>query len=419
MILKKKKKLNIPKFPRLIIDTLKSKGFDAYIVGGCVRDQLLGLKPSDFDITTNAKPEDIKKLFKKTIDTGIKHGTVSVLFYENNVPHVYEVTTYRVDGRYSDGRHPENVTFVDDLREDLRRRDFTVNAMAYNDDIGLVDEFDGLSDLNNKIIRAVGNPIDRFQEDALRLLRAVRFAAKLGFDIEKETARAIPVLASNLRQVSRERVQVELTKTITSKNPDYIKLVKKYGLDRYICDGFDKIRFGKFDKEPKNHMAYASLLYNTEPDFAKNILKELKLDNNTIAAVTSLINAKEYYYRLVDFSKKTKRDKNFDIVVKESIDYLKYDLTHDFIKLLYINEGKNKTIAEYEKKVKEFETHKIPIFIKDLDIDGSVIKDIGFTGEEVGAVLKNLQKIVYNNYRLNNRKVLKDIVEKAYNIYTK
>ncbi len=151
MILKKKKKLNIPKFPRLIIDTLKSKGFDAYIVGGCVRDQLLGLKPSDFDITTNAKPEDIKKLFKKTIDTGIKHGTVSVLFYENNVPHVYEVTTYRVDGRYSDGRHPENVTFVDDLREDLRRRDFTVNAMAYNDDIGLVDEFDGLSDLNNKI----------------------------------------------------------------------------------------------------------------------------------------------------------------------------------------------------------------------------------------------------------------------------
>ncbi len=166
-------------------------------------------------------------------------------------------------------------------------------------------------------------------------------------------------------------------------------------------------------------MAYASLLYNTEPDFAKNILKELKLDNNTIAAVTSLINAKEYYYRLVDFSKKTKRDKNFDIVVKESIDYLKYDLTHDFIKLLYINKGKNKTIAEYEKKVKEFETHKIPIFIKDLDIDGSVIKDIGFIGEEVGAVLKNLQKIVYNNYRLNNRKVLKDIVEKAYNIYTK
>ena len=323
MILKNNKKLNIPKFPRLIIDTLKSKGFDAYIVGGCVRDQLLGLKPSDFDITTNAKPYDIKKLFKKTIDTGIKHGTVSVLFYENNVPHVYEVTTYRVDGRYSDGRHPENVTFVDDLREDLRRRDFTVNAMAYNDDIGLVDEFDGLIDLNNKIIRAVGNPIDRFQEDALRLLRAVRFAAKLGFDIEKETARAIPLLASNLRQVSRERVQVELTKTITSKNPDYIKLLKKYGLDRYICDGFNIIRFGKFDKESKNHMAYASLLYNTEPDFAKNILKELKLDNNTIAAVTSLISAKEYYYRLVDFSKKTKRDKNFDIVVKESIEYLK------------------------------------------------------------------------------------------------
>ena len=409
-------KLNIPKYPRIIIDSLKKEGYDAYIVGGCVRDQLLGLTPSDFDITTNALPEEIKKIFKRTIDTGIKHGTVSVLFYENNNPHVYEVTTYRIDGIYSDGRHPEKVTFVDDLREDLRRRDFTVNAMAYNDDQGLVDEFGGLDDLEKKIIRAVGDPYERFSEDALRLLRAVRFAAKLGFDIDKDTSSAIPKLAKNLELVSKERVQVELTKTITSKNPDYVKLTKKYKLDKYICNGFDKINVGKFEPNLPIHLAYACLLYNESADEVQAIMRSLKLDNNSISKAVSLVSAKDYYNVLKKFDKKNDNG-NFDITVKESINYLDYSLAYDFIRLLYINEGKNNTIKRYESKLKEFEKHKIPIFIKDLDISGNDLSDIGFKGKEVGIALKNLQKIVYNNHDLNKKKLLQEIAKKAYNIY--
>ena len=174
-------KIDIPKYPKEIIETLENNGYEAYIVGGCVRDALLGKSPSDYDITTNADPQTVKKLFRRTIDTGIKHGTVTVLFYEGDKPYTYEVTTYRIDGEYDDARHPKNVVFVDNLKEDLLRRDFTINAMAYNNKKGLVDEFGGIVDLDKKIIRAVGNPIERFTEDALRLLRAVRFAAKLGF----------------------------------------------------------------------------------------------------------------------------------------------------------------------------------------------------------------------------------------------
>ena len=218
-------KIAIPYYPKLILETLYKNGYDAYIVGGCVRDNLLNKNPDDYDITTNAKPAELKKLFKRTIDTGIKHGTVTVLFYEKNVPYTYEVTTYRKDGKYDDGRHPNEVEFVDDLREDLLRRDFTINALAYNDKRGLVDEFGGVDDLNDKIIRAVGNPVERFTEDALRLLRAIRFSAKLGFKIEKETEDAIIKLSDKLVNVSKERVEVELTKTITSNNPSYVKKI--------------------------------------------------------------------------------------------------------------------------------------------------------------------------------------------------
>ena len=416
MLDKSSLKLNIPKFPRLIIEILNKAGFDAYIVGGCVRDQLLNLTPSDFDITTNAKPDEIKKLFKRTIDTGIKHGTVSVLFYEKNVPHVYEVTTYRIDGKYSDGRHPENVTFVDDLREDLRRRDFTVNAMAYNDDMGLVDEFDGLTDLKNKVIRAVGNPHERFEEDALRLLRAIRFAAKLGFIIDKSTANAIPRLSKNLSLVSKERVQVELTKTITSDNPDYIKLAKKYGLDKYICDGFDRIKIGKFEKKLPVHLAYACLLYHEKPDTAEKILRALKLDNNNIYKTTSLVTAVSFYKNIKTSSLK-KSELEFDLIIKESIDYLGYPLIYDYIKLMSINENDANLINKLEKRVHYFEDTGVPIFTKDLNINGNDLISIGFKGLEVGYALKKLKELVHIEPKLNQKKLLQDIAKKAYNIY--
>lgn len=433
-----KLKLYIPKYPKIIIDTLMKYGFDAYIVGGCVRDELLGVAPSDFDITTDAKPTDIKKLFKRTFDTGIKHGTVSVVFYELGKPQVFEVTTYRIDGEYDDARHPKDVTFVSDLREDLRRRDFTVNAMAYNTNVGLVDEFSGLKDLDDKIIRSVGNPVERFTEDALRLLRAIRFAAKLGFSIENETKNAIPKLAKNLSLISKERVQVELTKILTSKNPNYVDLVFELGLSKYICKFFDTIKRGHIEKNLNIHLAYASLLYNTKIDLSNSILKELKLDNNTINKVTMLLNAKSYYDRIYNLYIKLKRtnerittkiDKNTDslsddkisseieVIIKESIDYLKYDLIYDFIKLLSSNTHDMELISYYEKIVKKFEIQKVPIFIKDLDIDGKDIMDIGFKNAEVGVALKNLQKIVHKVPKINQKKLLQEIAKKAYNIY--
>ncbi len=170
-----------------IIDTLLCAGFSAYAVGGAVRDCLLGLDAHDFDVTTSATPEKVKSLFEKTIDTGIAHGTVTVLEEGEAV----EVTTFRADGEYLDNRKPESVTLVKDVSEDLSRRDFTINALCYNKQEGLIDLFGGQDDLKNKIIRAIGNPEERFSEDALRILRAVRFSAQLGFEIEEKTKKAM------------------------------------------------------------------------------------------------------------------------------------------------------------------------------------------------------------------------------------
>ena len=187
-------KINVPKSVKIIIKILEDNGYEAFAVGGCVRDAIIGREPNDWDITTSAMPGDVKRLFHKTIDTGIAHGTVTVMIERVG----YEVTTYRIDGEYEDGRHPKSVEFTGNLIEDLKRRDFTINAMAYNDRQGIVDEFDGVGDLERGLIRCVGNPIDRFNEDALRILRAVRFAAALNFDIEEETKNAIVTLAENL-----------------------------------------------------------------------------------------------------------------------------------------------------------------------------------------------------------------------------
>ena len=184
----------IPQKVEIIINILEKAGYEAYAVGGCVRDALLGRTPNDWDITTSAKPEQVKALFHRTVDTGIAHGTVTVLLEKEG----FEVTTYRVDGEYEDGRHPKEVTFTACLEEDLKRRDFTINAMAYNPRKGLVDLFEGQKDLENKVIRCVGDPLERFTEDALRIMRAVRFSAQLGFSLEEETRKALSVLAPNL-----------------------------------------------------------------------------------------------------------------------------------------------------------------------------------------------------------------------------
>lgn len=228
-------KLTIPVNAEKILRVLENQGFEAFIVGGCVRDSILGRRPDDWDITTSARPEQVKALFRRTVDTGLKHGTVTVLMDKES----YEVTTYRIDGEYEDGRHPKEVAFTASLEEDLKRRDFTINAMAYHPDRGLVDLFRGMDDIRAEIIRCVGNPLERFGEDALRILRAVRFSAQLGFSIEEETKKGIEELAPNLKLVSAERIQTELVKLLVSPHPDYFLTAYETGITRQFLPEFD------------------------------------------------------------------------------------------------------------------------------------------------------------------------------------
>jgi len=288
--------IKLPKNVAYIIEELDKAGYEAFAVGGCVRDTLLGKQPGDWDITTSASPWEVKRLFRKTIDTGLQHGTVTVML--NHVG--YEVTTYRVDGKYEDGRHPKNVTFTTNLMEDLKRRDFTMNAMAYNEKSGIVDEFNGIIDLEKKIIRCVGNAEERFTEDALRMLRAVRFSAQLGFAIEEQTERAMHKLAYKLETISKERIQVELNKLLVSEHPECICNVYQTGLFLYVLPGTEVFQKEKLQKKivrmlksiPKDSILRwaAFLSFCSEKDcYGETILKGLKFDNHTIEYVSKLI----------------------------------------------------------------------------------------------------------------------------------
>lgn len=227
--------IQLPDKVNRIIEILMAAGFEAYAVGGCVRDSVMGRVPNDWDITTSAKPEEVKKLFPRTIDTGIKHGTVTVMLDKEG----FEVTTYRIDGDYEDGRHPKEVTFTACLEEDLKRRDFTINAMAYNEQDGLVDIFGGMRDIQQGVIRCVGDAQERFTEDALRMLRAVRFSAQLGYQIEGSTKDAIRKLAPNMKLISAERIQAELVKLVVSPHPDYLRTAYETGITEQILPEFD------------------------------------------------------------------------------------------------------------------------------------------------------------------------------------
>ena len=297
-------RIEMPYEAEWIIDNIRSHGYEAFIVGGCVRDAVLGRIPGDWDITTSAKPEQVKEIFGKTVDTGLKHGTVTIIKHGSG----YEVTTYRIDGEYLDGRHPETVEFTPDLREDLKRRDFTINAMAYSHETGIVDEFEGMEDLKRRVIRCVGCAKDRFTEDALRILRAVRFAAQLDFVIEDETYKAIAEIAPNLVHVSKERIQVELTKLLLSDHPEKIWMVDATGIAEYVTPGFTEV----FERElesrnsmdplkecwagiaalpaDKSHR-WAGFLRHMTAEQAVKILRGLKLDNDTIGNVKNMITA--------------------------------------------------------------------------------------------------------------------------------
>ena len=285
-----KVRIQLPYEVEWVIGKIRDAGYEAFAVGGCVRDTLLGRTPEDWDVTTSARPEAVKAIFERTVDTGLQHGTVTVLKNRKG----YEVTTYRIDGEYHDGRHPDSVEFTPDLLEDLKRRDFTINAMAYSHETGIVDEFGGMEDLKAGIVRCVGRPEDRFTEDALRLLRALRFSAQLGFEIEESTYAAIKTIAPNLAKVSKERVQAELTKLLLSAHPERILLLKETGLSAQIVPGFDAVfapaLFSKLSRLPaEKSLRWAGFLLCQSTKQAEAVLKGLKMDNETIGNVSRMI----------------------------------------------------------------------------------------------------------------------------------
>lgn len=389
--------IDLPKNVENIIERLKEHGFEGFAVGGCVRDSLLKKTPTDWDITTDALPEDMKKIFKKTFDTGIAHGTVTVLM--DGVG--YELTTYRIDGNYSDGRHPDSVSFSKNLSEDLCRRDFTVNAMAYSHNKGIVDLFGGRKDLQNGIIRAVGDAKKRFDEDALRMLRAVRFASQLGFKIDDDTFEAIKEKAKLLSNVSKERIFVELNKSLCGDFAQNIKMVYTSGLYRYIGKEFAKLDKSIYDFYPrkfhnKKHMYWAAFLENIENvEAVKKILFELKSDNAT----------RNNTYLLVKELKNPLPSSDEDI--RWSLHRIGADLFCDYIEILKSGK-KNVDILDkidtienrYSLILKENHAYEISM----LDITGKDLMDLGISkGPKIGEVLEFLLKKVIEN-PLNNEK---------------
>lgn len=406
-------RFQLPKNVQIIIDELNRAGYEAYAVGGCVRDMLLFKEPQDWDITTSATPEKMKEIFPKTIDTGIQHGTITVRMGGES----YEVTTYRIDGEYEDGRHPKQVQFTSSLREDLRRRDFTINAMAYSDTQGLIDLFEGKKDLKEHRIKAVGNPMERFSEDALRMLRAARFSAQLGFCIEEETKKAMKALAKNLKQVSQERIHTEFIKLLVSPHPEEIMVCYETGLlEQFFPELSDAV--GKRDAKELSRLI--SSLQQCKPDkdlrlvllfhfsgesgseaavMAEKVLRRLKLDGNTINRTTHLL---RYLTEYPEGDMVAMRHYFSQVTLKyaEDLVYLK--------KLLQGEEA----IAELEKALYRIIENRECIDIKELAITGSDLLALGVQqGREVGEWLKTALDYVMERPECNEKEILTDYIK--------
>jgi len=372
-----------------IIKKLNENGFNAYMVGGCVRDTLMGLIPYDYDITTNALPDDIINIFDKTFLTGKKHGTVTVVY--NNIN--YEVTTFRIDGEYINNRKPQNVTFTTSLSDDLKRRDFTINAIAYNKVCGYIDMFDGISDIKNKIIRTVLNPYERFTEDALRILRGIRFSVKFSFEIEKETFDAMKELYHLIKNISVERITSELERMFEIDPYTSVKLLN----DINFFSLFNiKITDKKLDQlkklEKKNFINTLTLIIYDNPDFSE-ILNILKCSNNTKSTIKALIEG-------INCEFKDKAS------VKKFLN--KYDV--DFYTVAEISQiiGKDmsKAVLWYEEIIKNNECYKL----KDLKINGTDLIKLGKDQKNIGKILNVILDMVIENNELNTyENILKKI----------
>ena len=390
-------RIEMPRDVEWIIGKIREHGYEAFAVGGCVRDTLLGREPGDWDITTSAKPEEVKAIFGKTVDTGLQHGTVTVIRNREG----YEVTTYRIDGEYHDGRHPDSVEFTSNLKEDLKRRDFTINAMAYSHETEIVDEFGGMEDLDNKIIRCVGLAHDRFTEDALRILRAIRFAAQLGFEIEDETYKAISDIAPNLKKVSKERIQVELTKLLLSDYPEKMAMVEATGISQYVTEQFGEVfvkddadSFAKLKSLPKEKsMRWAGFLRHMEPVKVRAILKGLKLDNETIDNGRMMVEA--FQTPLAPEKPEIRR-------------FLSRMSRYQFEGCLYLKElDGDKNVEEIRRLWGEIEVDDDCTSLKTLAVNGGDLMAAGVEkGKAVGETLAWLLDMVLEKPELNKKEIL-------------
>lgn len=375
--------LKIPEKIQYVIKTLESKGFEAYIVGGCVRDYLLGKVPHDFDVTTSAKPDDIRRIFERTVPTGIKHGTVTVIAENEPV----EVTTFRTEGQYTDCRRPDKVEFVTDLKSDLERRDFTVNAMAFNNTVGLVDCFGGGYDLEKGILRAVGDPEKRFSEDALRILRLFRFSSQLGFSIEKDTLNAAVKLQKGLEKISRERIFTELFKGASGENlKAFAPLIKSGGLEFLNIKNTPDFDVVKKCRQNSN-LAFFSFIYLSGADVIA-VLDELKTSNSL----------KNYCKALLKLLSMPKPENKAEI--KEMLNISGVSVFEDFLTFL---SAKGEDTEKINKLLKEITENNEPYRIADLKISGKELINMGFKGNEVGDTLEKLRKLVIENPEKNNK----------------
>ena len=399
-------KINLPPKVRYIINKIYENNYEAYIVGGCVRDAILGFEPNDYDITTSASPNTIQEIFKdfKCIETGIEHGTVSVVIEDE----IFEITTYRIEGEYKDHRRPDKVDFTDRLEEDLKRRDFTINAMAYNEKKGLIDLFGGKEDLNNKIIKTVGNPYDRFNEDGLRMIRAIRFSSKLNFTIEKETLKAIYDKSFIINNISLERITDEFTKIILSDKPENIKYLFETKLLKYLnISNEDDI--GKLTQFYNEIVILKKINKNLEKRLA--LLDYIVEKNN--------INCKSFCNELI-YSKKIIKNHNIiltllknieidhlnKVEIKKILSEVDRNLLEEYLDISGIIYDKEKKVDEIIDILSEIEENNECYIIKNLKVNGRDIMSLGYKNKEVGEVLNYLLEIVIEDYTLNKKDVL-------------
>ncbi len=470
-------KIDLPHNVDYIINELMNNGYEAYAVGGCIRDSILEREPEDWDITTSARPMEVKKLFRRTVDTGIQHGTVTVMLDREG----YEVTTYRIDGEYEDNRRPKSVEFTADLVEDLKRRDFTINAMAYNRREGLVDVFDGLNDLKKGIIRCVGSAAERFDEDALRILRAVRFSAQLGFEIEEETLKAVKEKTDRLEAISAERIRVELNKLLLSPHPE--KLIDAYqaGITKVVLPEFDAMmvteqnnfhhiynvgvhslkavemagRHYSTPLQPEDCIGqelttdsfrvpsgqketavlrWTMLLHDVEKpgcktvspegdhfyghpekgaETARNILKRLKFDNETVDFVTRLIRWHDYRFTLTPQGMRRSVNKIGIDIMELLFEVKAADI---MAKNPIIREEKLKKLDLAVELFQDIKEKQECVNLKMLNINGKDLIAIGIQpGKAMGDILDRLLLQVLDNPSLNEKQALlklaKDFIE--------